>query len=151
MYTKDEKKELRVKFWDQFKSYSSRKRRQRRLSTKWAGDNTGVKYLNLKFHFDEKEALVCIDVVATDLDRRIELYDKLETLKNVLDGNLGESLIWDLQYTIESGKEISRVYLRLLDVNIYDQTTWPNVMVFFFNKMIRIEPIILEYNDYIKG
>ena len=82
------------------------------MTTKWAGDNTGIKYLNLKFHFDEKEALVCIDIVAKDLDKRIELWDKLETLKAVLDGNLEEELTWDLQYKIESGKEISRIYLK---------------------------------------
>ena len=120
------------------------------MTSKWAGDNTGIKSLNLKFHFDESVALVCIDIVAKDLDRRIELYDKLETLKTVLEGNLEEALIWDLQYIIESGKEISRIYLKKEGVNIYTESCWPDVMVFFFNKMIRIEPVILEYRDYIK-
>ncbi len=140
-----------MKFWNGFKSYSSRQRRRRRMTSQWVGDNTGIKNLNLKFHFDEGEALVCIDIVALDLDNRIALYDKLETLKRIFIDNLEEALIWDLQYVIESGKEISRVYLRKENVNIYNENCWPDVMVFFFNKMIRIEPIILEYKDYIGG
>ena len=142
---------MRMKFWNGFKSYSSRQRRRRRMTSQWVGDNTGIKNLNLKFHFDEGEALVCIDIVALDLDNRIALYDKLETLKRIFIDNLEEALIWDLQYVIESGKEISRVYLRKENVNIYNENCWPDVMVFFFNKMIRIEPIILEYKDYIGG
>lgn len=151
MYTREEKREMRLKFWDGFKGYSSRKRRRKRLPSKWAGDNTGIKQVNLKFHFDETEALVCIDIVADDLDKRIALFDKLESLKKILEDALGEALIWDLQYTIESGKEISRIYLKKENVSIYRQSCWPEVMVFFFNKMIRIEPLILEYRDYIKA
>ncbi len=120
------------------------------MSPKWAGDNTGIKDLNLKFHFDEKEAIVGIDVVSNDLDRRIELFDRLETLKKILHEAMGEDMIWEINYVIESGKDIGRVYLRKEGVNIYNMTTWPDVMVFFFNKMIRIEPIILEYKDYLR-
>lgn len=151
MYTREEKREMRLRFWDGFKGFSSRKRRQKRLQSKWAGDNTGIKHLNLKFHFDEREALVCIDIVAGDLDRRIALFEKLESLKKILEDAVGEAMIWELQYTIESGKEISRIYLKKEDVNIYNQACWPDVMVFFFNKMVRIEPLILEYRDYIKA
>ena len=151
MYTREEKKNLRLKFWNEFNSYSGRKRRRKRMPPKWVGDKTGIKDLNLKFHFDEKEAIVGIDIVSKDLDRRIELYDRIESLKKLLLDALGEEMIWDLEYTIESGKEISRIYLLKENVSIYDTTTWPDVMVFFFNKMVRIEALILEYRDYLKG
>ena len=151
MYTKEEKKQFRLKFWNDFKNYSGRKRRRKRMSPKWAGDNTGIKDINLKFHFDDKEALVGIDIVSGDLDRRIELFERLETLRKILHEAMGEEMIWEIDYVIESGKEIGRIYLRKEEVNIYNTTTWPDVMVFFFNKMIRIESIILEYRDYLKG
>ena len=149
MYTIEEKKELRLKFWNGFKSFSSKRRRARRLPSKWAGDNTGIKNLNLKFHFDENRAMVCIDVVAKDLDRRIALFDRLESLKRILEESVGEELCWELQYRDGDNPEISRVYLQVDGVSIYKQTCWPDVMVFFFNKMVRIEPVILEYRDYI--
>jgi hypothetical protein len=151
MYTVEEKKEFRLKFWNDFKSYSSRKRRRMSLSPGWTGEKTGIKDLNLKFHFDEGEAIVAIDIVASDLDRRIALFEKVEGLKKLLEDAVGESLIWELDYTIESGKKISRIYLLKEGVNIYNMITWPDVMVFFFNKMIRIEAIVIEYKEYLKG
>jgi hypothetical protein len=149
MYTKTEKKDLRLKFWNEFNSFSARKRRRLSLAPKWAGEHTGIRGINLKFHFDEDEAIVAIDVVARDIDSRIALYDKLETIRKLLEEALGETLIWDLEYTLESGKEISRVYVRFKEVSIYNMSSWPDVMVFFYNKMIRLEPIVLEYKDYL--
>ena len=151
MYTIEQKREMRLKFWSNFRNFSSRRRRSRRMPARWVGDNTGIRHLKLKFHFDEERAMVCIDIVAKDLDRRVELYDRLEGLRKLLEDSVGEPMVWELQYNYNNQPEISRVYLQMEGVNIYDPNCWPDVMVFFFNKMIRIEPLILEYREYLDG
>jgi hypothetical protein len=147
MYTAEEKKSLRVEFWDQFRKLSGKKRRRLGLPSKWVGEYTGIKYLNLKFHFDISVALVGIDIVTNDLDKRIDAYEKLEQMKKLLEEAMGSAMVWELLYITESGREISRIYKKVEGVDIYDRSCWPAVSEFLYINMINLEKFFLEYKD----
>ena len=84
MFSKEDAKQLREEFWDQFKELSARRRARRRLPGNWMLTHTGIKALNLRFHVDRKVAQVGIDLETRNMDKRIELYEKLEALKKLL-------------------------------------------------------------------
>ena len=109
MYSKDEAKQIRLEFWDRFEKYAALRRRQKGKPAKFIMNKTGIKQLKLKFHFDTTEAIVGIDIETRNLDKRIELFGKLEELKSILEKNLGTALNWQLEYTLPTGKSISRI------------------------------------------
>jgi hypothetical protein len=150
MYAKDEIKNTREEFWNEFKAWSGGKRVKAGMPGKWIMNDTGIKQLKLKFHFDEKVALVGIEVDTRNLDKRIELWDKLEKTKSLLDKKLPGQLIWDMEYQLEVNKSVSRVYCKLDDVSIYDRLNWKQVKEFFYKKMSLFEDFFLEFKDYFK-
>jgi hypothetical protein len=150
MYAKDENKNTREEFWNEFKAWSGGKRVKSGKPGKWIMNDTGIKQLKLKFHFDDKIALAGIEVDTRNLDKRIDLWDKLEKTRKLLEEKVGGTLIWDIEYPLELKKTVSRVYCQIENVNIYDRISWKKVKEFFFSKMTGFEDFFLEYKDYFK-
>lgn len=150
MFTKEESKRLRLEFWDQFRKMSEKKRMKKRRPARWIMNDTGIRQIKLKFHFDEKTATVGIDIETRNLNKRIELYEKLEGLKSKFEKVFGDKPVWEFDHVLPTGKSISRLYLILRDVNIYNKDHWDMVNRFFFDNMILFEDIFLEYRDYFR-
>jgi len=150
MFSKEEAKQLREEFWDQFLILSRQRRIRKRLPGDWILGQTGVKALNLKFHVDRKVAQVGIDLETRNMDKRIALYEKLESVKKILENTLGEPMTWELDYIRENGKSVSRIYLELGGVDIYDKSTWPSAHEFMYQNMMKLEEFYREYRDFFK-
>lgn len=150
MFSKEEAKELREEFWDQFKRMSSGRRPRKKLPGNWMLAQTGIKALNLRFHVDREVALVGIDLETRNMDKKIELYEKLESLKKLLEEAMESPLVWELEYIRENGKSVSRIYLQMEGVDIYNRDTWTEAHKFMFANMMKLEAFFLEYRDFLK-
>jgi hypothetical protein len=139
MFSKEESKKLRQNFWIAFgKSYPR----------KWIIYNTKIKGLILKFHFDIKMAMVSLDIETDHLETRIDLWEKLLSLKSIL---LSEEYLPDAEfddsYLLENGKEISRIYVQKSAVSIHNKNSWQETMVFFNSKMQKLEAFFEDYKE----
>jgi hypothetical protein len=150
MFSKEESKKIRLEFWDRFEQYSALRRRQRGKPARWIMNKTGIKQLKLKFHFDEYYASVGIDIETRNTDKRLELFGKLEELKNVIENYVNEEMQWELDHKLPTGKSISRISLVKESVSIYNRDCWQEVFSFFFKKMMKIERFFEEYRDIIR-
>lgn len=150
MYTKEESKTLREEFWDTFNTLSRRKRLRNKLPGEWVLSRTGVKALNLRFHVDREVAQVGIDLETRNMDKRIELFEKLESVKMVLEEAMNEPMIWELEYIRENGKSVSRIYIQMDGIDIYNKDTWQAAHQFMFERMSKLEAFYLEYMDFFK-
>jgi len=150
MFSKEEAKKLREEFWGQFKRMSSGRRARKKLPGNWMLDQTGIKALNLRFHVDRKVVQVGIDLETRNMDKRIELYEKLESLKKLLEKAMDAPLVWELEYIRENGKSVSRIYLQMEGVDIYNRETWSEAHKFMYTNMMKLEAFFQEYRDFLK-
>ena len=142
MFSKEESKQLRKEFWTSFgKSYPH----------KWILYNTKVKGLALKFHFDLRIALVSMDIETSDLGQRIELWEKLQSLKSILTEEYLPEIVFEDSFLLENGKEISRVYVRKEGVSIHNKNSWQETMIFLNDNMLLFEDFFFEYKEIIQG
>lgn len=142
MFSKEESRKLRQEFWTSFGKSFPRK---------WMLYNTKLKGLSFKFHFDNKSALVALDL-EDDLEHRIKHWEKLEALKAILSDEYLSDAIYDETYILENNKEISRIYVPLNQkVSIHNKNSWRDVMEFFNEKMSLFEAFFEEYKDVIEG
>lgn len=142
MFSKEESRLLRQEFWTSFgKSFPK----------KWILYNTKLKGLSFKFHFDNKKALVALDL-EDDLEYRIKHWEKLLALKSILLDDFLPEAIFDESYILENDKEISRIYVPLDEkVSIHNKQTWRQVMEFFNENMSLFEAFFEDYKDVIEG
>lgn len=139
MYSKEEAAKLRQEFWVSFgKSFPH----------KWRLYRTGVKHIQFKFYFDNKKAMVCIDIEG-DQQEIEKYYDKFLSMKTILAEFLPESL-YEKHYYLENGKEIARIWIEKQGVCIYNKDTWQQTMAFLSENMQQVECFWQEYEDFFK-
>lgn len=142
MFSREESKKIRQEFWTSFgKEYPH----------KWILYNTKAKELQLKFTFERKYAQVSLDIYSEDDLIREYYYEKMESLKNVLESDYLPAVIYAKDYELPEGKIISRIYSQLDQVSIYNKNDWPQVKEFLYRKMILLEDFFNGFSDFIKN
>ena len=142
MFSKEESRLLREQFWISFGKSFPRK---------WILYNTKIKGVSFKFYFDTKKALIALDI-EDDLENRIMYWEKLQSLKTILTRDYLPEVIFEEEYFLENGKEISRIYIPLEQkVSIHNKNSWRDVMQFFDEKMRLFEAFFEDYKEVIKA
>ena len=142
MFSKEESRILKQEFWTSFGKSFPRK---------WILYDTKLKGLSFKFHFDNKTALVALDL-EDDLENRINYWEKLLAIKSILLDEYLPEAIFEEEYFLDNAKEISRIYVPLEQkVSIHNKNSWRDVMVFFNKNMSLFEAFFEKYKEVIEG
>ena len=142
MFSKEESRILKQEFWTSFGKSFPRK---------WILYDTKLKGLSFKFHFDNKTALVALDL-EDDLENRINYWEKLLAIKSILLNEYLPEAIFEEEYFLDNAKEISRIYVPLEQkVSIHNKNSWRDVMVFFNKNMSLFEAFFEKYKEVIEG
>lgn len=141
MYSKEESQKIKREFWVAFAEKYPRK---------WVLYDTKIKDFSFKFYVDNKKAQVLIDIEQRSDEKRNAYFEKLEALKNILEEEFIKDLVFEKNYTLESGKTISRIWIEITGVGFSNRNNWDTIFDFFFEKMNALEMFYLEYDDFIK-
>jgi len=141
MYSKEEAQKLKREFWIDFAAKYPRK---------WVLYDTKIKDFSFKFYVDNKKAQVLIDIEHRSDDKRIAYFEKLESLKNILEEEFVKDLVFQKNFVLENGKSISRIWIEKLDVSVSNRKYWDSIFAFFNEKMNALENFYKEYDAYIQ-
>ena len=141
MYSKEETQRLKREFWIAFAVKHPRK---------WVLYDTKIKDFSFKFYVDNKKAQVLIDIEHRSDDKRIAYFEKLEALRTILEEDFIKDLIFEKEYTLESGKTISRIWVEKLGVGVSNRNYWDEIFDFYNEKMNALELFYSEYDEFIK-
>ncbi len=141
MYSKQQNQQLKQEFWVTFAEKYPRK---------WLLYDTKIKDFSFKFYVDNKKAQVLIDIENRSLDLRKIYFEKIVSLKNILEAEYIVGLVYEQNYTLESGKTISRIWVELNDVSVSNRQYWNTIFEFFEQNMDSLERFFYEYQDSIK-
>jgi len=142
MFSREEAKKLREEFWISFGKSFPRK---------WILYNTQVKNLSFKFYFDKKQASVSLNLEHSDIEKQIETWEKLLSLKSILLTDFLPHAAFTDTFLLNNGKEISRISVTKENVSIHNKSTWQETMVFLNQKMLQFEAFFEDYQDIIRG
>ena len=147
MYSKEEKKRLVQTFWDLFDKYCNSYSELKGRKKKWILYDTGVSRVDLKFDVGRQNARVILEINHRDEVRRLELYEKIEQYKAIIEQDFEEGLIWDFAFLRDNGQEVCRIYTQLDGVDLHRQNQWPEIYQFFAENMLKLERNFLEIRD----
>jgi hypothetical protein len=141
MYSKEETQKLKREFWIDFADKYPRK---------WVLYDTKIKDFSFKFYVDNKKAQVLIDIEHRSDDKRIAYFEKLESLKTILEDEFVKDLVFEKNFVLENGKSISRIWIEKLEVSVSNRKYWDEIFYFFNEKMNALENFYKEYDAYIQ-
>ncbi len=141
MFSKEEAAQIKKDFWTAFADASPRK---------WLLYDTKIKDVSFKFYIDNKKAQVMLDIEPKDEEKRKIYYEKVESLKTILLEEYVPEAIFERNFYLENGKVISRIWVELTGISLYNKATWETIFDFFIEQMNAFELFFFEYQDYIK-
>ena len=141
MYSKVESQRLKQQFWVAFAEKYPRK---------WLLYDTKIKDFSFKFFVDNKKSQVLIDIEMRDAEKRMAYLDKLQSLRTILEEEYVKNLVFEKNYTLESGKIISRIWIEQNNISVSNKENWQEIFNFFNFNMNLLEVFFIEYEDYIK-
>jgi len=151
MYGKEESIALRKLFWTSFGKYIGHNKNAAGRKTKWLNYRSGVKDIYFRLEIDKRKARVCIDLQHNDEGIRALFYEQFLEVKTVFtDITETSEWIWLDYYCNEYNKEMSRIYVEIEDVNLYEQTTWNTIFPFFSSHLIALDVFWDEFKDLFK-
>lgn len=141
MFSKQEAQQFKKEFWTAFgKSFPRR----------WLLYNTKIKDFSFKFFADNKKAEVALEIEMKDEYLRTAYYDKIWSLEDILKGYIGQ-FEKDAKYRLNNGKVVSRIWVGIDQVSIFNKNTWQKIFEFFVEKMQGFETFFGDYEDFIRN
>ena len=141
MYSKQENQRLKQEFWITFAE---------RYPRKWVLYDTKIKDFSFKFFVDNTKAQVSIEIEHRNEDKRLAYFDKIVALKNFLEEEFIQDLVYQKNHTLDNGKTISKIWVEKLGITVSNRTNWVTIFDFFFEKMSALELFYSEYDEFIK-
>ena len=148
MYSKEEIKELRLKFWNDFKSYQKTSPELNYKKKRWMLNETGVRGIAFRFDVDRNSARVILELQHKHEDRRLKTFEILERYKAVMEEGFENGLVWEYYHQREdNSQEVCRIYTQLENVDWHRQNQWPEIYIFFIRKMLQMEENFVLLKD----
>ncbi len=141
MYSREETQKLKQEFWVTF---------AQKFPRKWLLYDTKIKDFSFKFYVDNRKAQVLIDIEHRSDEKRYAYFEKLESLKSVLEEDFVKNLVFERDFYLENGKTISRIWVEKDHVSVSNRKYWDQIYDFFNEKMSALEDFYRDYDDYIK-
>ena len=141
MYSKEETQRLKREFWIDFAEKYPRK---------WVLYDTKIKDFSFKFYVDNKKVQVLIDIEHRNEEKRNVYFEKLESLKTILEEEFIQDLVFEKNFVLENGKINSRIWIEKSGIGFSNRNHWDAIFDFFYEKMNDLELFYLEYGDYIQ-
>ena len=135
MYSKEEALKIKKEFWTSFAELYPRK---------WLLYDTKIKDFSFKFYIDNKKAQVVLDIEPKDNEKRRIYYEKIESLKTILQEEYLNEVIFERNFHLETGKVISRIWIEKSQISLYNKATWQEVFDFFYDKMDAFERFFMN-------
>lgn len=142
MFSKAEAQQIKKQFWTSFAEAYPRK---------WLLYDTKIKDVSFKFYVDNKKAQVILDIEPKEQEKKEEYYSRMLSLSSILKDEFLPEAIFEENYYLESGKAISRVWVELTGISLYNMASWAMIFKFFNDHMDAFERFFKEYNDIIRG
>lgn len=141
MFSKAEAQKIKKEFWTAFAEAYPRK---------WLLYNTKIKDVTFKFYVDNKKAQVMLDIEPKEDEKRAVYFEKIESLKTILLEEFLPDAVFEKNFYLENGKAISRVWVELNGISLYNMASWAAIFRFFNINMDSFERFFYEYEDYIR-
>ena len=147
MLSKEELKQYKINFWEEFKQQMSKHRSASGRKMNWLQYKTDIKYIFLRLETNKSTVRVCFDIQFKDADIRSIVWEQMGELKKVLTDEMGEEGVWEEHYWNETISDFSIIYWEKTDLNYLNPEKKSAIFDFFEDKLIRFDKFYDIYKD----
>ena len=145
MYTKDEAAAIRHKFWICFGRYMAPVPSAASEKINWINYKTGIKGIFFKMDADKESAIVAIEISLRNKMLQHQYFDLYVNFANQLKRENENEWTFE-KFDFTGGiNELTKIYVQLNKVNIYNENDWPAIISFLKKNIIALDSFWNEY------
>jgi hypothetical protein len=150
VYSKEEKKLLVHKFWTEFDTFCLSKKFLSGRKKRWMLHRTKVPNVHLRFDPGRNNVQVAIELNHCDEEVRLEMFEKIQQYKRILEEGLEARLNWEFLYVRENGQQVCRIFCEKNGLDMHKIEYWPAIFEFMALNMFVLERNFLEIREMIE-
>jgi hypothetical protein len=147
MLSKEERKQLNIDFWDQFKSEMRKIRSSNGKKMNWINYPTDVKNTYLRVVTESNSVSLCFDIQFKDQGVQSIVWEQLTELRKVLESEMEHPTQWEENKITSEGLNIGRISWILSGVNFYDKGQWDVIIEFLKQRMVEFDRFYQEFKE----
>ncbi|MCD9016628.1 DUF4268 domain-containing protein [Parachryseolinea silvisoli] len=139
MFARDEASRTKEEFWTTFGKYMSPIPSAEGFKINWVNYHTRLKDVYFRMDIGRKAAIISISIEHRDPALQELYFEQFLELKSLLHATLEEEWQWQLHVPLEEGKVISRIFMELPGVSVFNRDHWPELISFFKPRIIALD------------
>ena len=147
MFSKEEKRELNIEFWNGFKQYMKSYKSSGLPRLNWLSYPTNLKHTYLRLHCDDKYCALFYDVQFKDKEIKALFWEQLQELKPLFTKQESFSSKWHQDFETEDGLHISRIELVSHEWSLSRKKDWRKIYRFLKDRLIEFDAVYQEYKE----
>ena len=151
MFTKEEKKDLTKRFWMTLEEKLQELGKTDGRNIDWMNYPNKINHLYFRMEADIEVVRFCIDIQFEFKGVREIYFEQFEEFKDKLTAQMPNELIWLKEYDHWNGKNISRLFVELKDVNIFDEKSWEKSQMFLINNFLAFDIFWQEFGEVFRN
>lgn len=139
MYSKQEASKIKQAFWTRFGQYMKPVPASGGEKVNWSNYKTGIAHIYFRLHVEKTFASVAIELTNPLPEKRIQQFQQFLSMKTMLEETMQTAMHWEENTTDENQRTISRISVKLNDVNIFREEDWPAIISFLKPSIINLD------------
>ncbi len=147
MYSKEELKQLKTDFWNQFKVKMQKTRSSNGRRMNWLAYPSEVKNIYIRVDADGKGARLTFDIQGKDEGVRQILWEQLYELKVVMESEMGTEGTWIENASSPAVPQFNRILWERTDLNFFKIEDHAEIQNFLADRLIHFDAFYQEFKD----
>ena len=94
---------------------------------------------------DKNSAIISIDILLLNTMLQHQYFEIFINFTKQFNKQLGNGWVMDKNYINENQQQVSKIFIKLTGVNIYNQNDWPTIISFLKKYIIALDAFWDEY------
>lgn len=150
MYSKEEAKSLRKKFWTTFGVYMKKYNKVYGAKIRWVNYNTKVKDIYFRLEVTKHKASFSFDLQHKDEGLRELFYEQFTELKAVITDSFVDELTWEQENETPYGIN-SSIYTELEGVSVFNKNDWLTIFPFLERNIVAAHDFWADFGEIFKN
>ena len=147
MFSKEEKHEMNVEFWNGFKHYMKNQKSSVLPRVNWLSYPTNLKNTYVRLHCDGGLSALYYDIQFKDKEIRALFWEQLIELKSLFNKQESHTSNWHEHFKTIDGLHISRIEWTHDEWSLYRQKDWRKIYRFFKERLLEFDLFYQEYKE----
>ena len=145
MYSNKEASAIRQKFWLSFGMYMLPIPSATQEKVNWVNYKTGIKGITFKMEADKESAIVVVEIFLNDTMLQHQYFKIFNNFVIQFESFVGDGWQFNCDNFNSHKEDVSRIGIRLKNVNIFREENWPEMITFLKQHMISLDAFWAEY------